>query len=190
MIAAAPQGAKSTTIVTVTYNSSNVLPDMLESVPDDIPVIIVDNNSVDASRIAEISEAHATQLVRNEANVGFGQACNQGARLASSELVMFLNPDARLTEGSLECLEFAALKYPNASAFSPSLESPGGRFVLNPATSIEYRGWRLPKGRPWMDREIPFISGAAALVRKSAFDTIGGFDPNIFLFYDRFTIRR
>ena len=37
-------------VVTVTYNSSSVLPAMLDSIPGDVPVIVVDNASEDAAK--------------------------------------------------------------------------------------------------------------------------------------------
>lgn len=67
-------------------------------------VIIVDNASTDSS-LAQVEVLQEVpfqlQIVRNTSNRGFGVACNQGAELAKSELILFLNPDTRLFEESL-----------------------------------------------------------------------------------------
>ena len=67
-------------------------------------VIIVDNASTDNSLVqveALPNLPFQLQIVRNHDNRGFGAACNQGAALARSEFILFLNPDTRLFERSL-----------------------------------------------------------------------------------------
>ena len=86
-------------IVIVSYNSAAVLGACLNSIPSGHEVIVVDNASHDASE--NIAAAAGAKVVRNELNIGFGAACNIGARLLSSSHVLFLNPDAILEEGAL-----------------------------------------------------------------------------------------
>ena len=171
-------------IVTVTYNSSAVLPKMLESVAGDAAVIVVDNASADADHTAKAAYSYGARLVRNERNIGFGRACNRGADLAETDLILFLNPDVTLVNGALQCLVQASNQYPLASAFNPAIANAKGKPIFRRSSRIDPDGWRLPKGWPECDREVSILSGAALLVRRTQFETVGGFDPNIFLYHE------
>ena len=172
------------TVVSVTYNSSPVLPTMLDSIPTDVPTIVVDNGSKDAARTAEISGVHGAHLVQNKENFGFGRACNQGATLVDSELILFLNPDAVIVDGALDRLVHASRQFPQASAFNPAIQKANGKQLFRRSSTIDPKGWRLPKGWPVDDREVPVLSGAAMLVRRCHFEAVAGFDPEIFLYHE------
>ena len=67
-------------------------------------IIIVDNASTDDS-LMQVEAIHSLPcqltIIRNRENRGFAAACNQGAALATSDFLLFLNPDTRLFENSL-----------------------------------------------------------------------------------------
>ena len=170
------------TVVTVAHNSASVLPAMLASVPEGVPVIVVDNGSQDSDRIAHIAEQHGARLIRNERNVGFGQACNQGAAQVDTPLILFLNPDAELVRDTIDLLAEASCRYPEASAFNPAIELPNGAQFFKTSSPISPSRSKLPRGWPSDDRQVPVLSGSALLVRKRDFDAVGGFDPEIFLY--------
>ena len=172
------------TVVSVTYNSSAVLPAMLDSIPAGVPTIVVDNGSKDASRTAEISGVHGAHFIQNQENLGFGRACNQGAALVDTELVFFLNPDAVIVNGALDRLVRASHQFPQASAFNPEIQKANGKQLFRRSSTIDPKGWRLPKGWPEHDQEVPVLSGAAMLVRKCHFEAVAGFDPEIFLYHE------
>ena len=171
-------------VVTVTYNSSTILPTMLASLPDDVFVVVVDNGSTDIRRTKEVAQAHGAQLIRNDQNIGFGSACNQGAGVVGTELVLFLNPDTVVVDHALDRLVRAAHLYPKASAFNPAIEGASGKPLFRRSSSIDPSAWRLPKGWPNEDREVSVLSGAALLVRRHHFESVSGFDPKIFLYHE------
>lgn len=168
-------------IILVSYNSAGVLPEALASIPAGNEVIVVDNASTDASvQVAQDAGAH---ILRLEQNLGFGTACNRGAAVASNEAILFLNPDARLEPGALEALSRAMDAYPQANAFNPLIvDASGQQYFRDRNRLIDNRRWF--RGAPDSDRRIPMAVGAAALFRKSAFDALGGFDENIFLYFE------
>lgn len=174
--------ASAITVVTVAHNSASVLPSMLASVPEGVPVIVVDNGSRDSVSIASIAEQHGARLIRNEENVGFGLACNQGAAQADTSLILFLNPDAELVRYTIDRLAEASCRYPEASAFNPAIEHPNGAEFFKTSSPISPSRSKLPRGWPSDDRQVPVLSGSALLVRKRDFDAVGGFDPEIFLY--------
>ena len=95
------------TVVFVNYNGADLLSSALNSLPEDIKTIVVDNGSSDDSREFLKKQERDLQLILNDDNRGFGPANNQALRLINSKYVLMLNTDARLKPGSLE----AALAY-------------------------------------------------------------------------------
>ena len=170
------------TVVSVAHNSAFVLPTMLASVPEGVPVIVVDNGSRDSDRIASIAQHHDARLIRNDGNVVFGQACNQTAAQVDTPLILFLNPDAELVHATVDRLAEASCRCPDASAFNPAIEHPNGAQFFKTSSPISPSRSKLPRGWPSDDRQVPVLSGSALLVRKRDFDAVGGFDPEIFLY--------
>ncbi|MEQ8258560.1 MAG: glycosyltransferase family 2 protein [Roseovarius confluentis] len=174
------------TIVTVAYNSTGVLPDMLASVPQGTPVVIVDNASDDRDRLQRIVAARqdTTRLVENERNLGFGAGCNKGAEQANTEFLLFLNPDTALGPDTLQKLIDAAERHSDASAFNPRILDEAGTAVVKRRTDLVDRSKWLPKHELTKDTVVPVLSGAALFVRRRAFEAVGGFDSGIFLFFE------
>jgi len=176
--------APRTTIVSVCYNSMGVLPQMLASVPVGVPVVLVDNASNDRAALLALAQSAGAQLVENDRNLGFGVGCNQGAVRATTEFILFLNPDARLDQGALDGLEQAMDRYPEASAMNPRLTDGAGHPYFKRRSVLLPRSRWLAKGWPVQDCTVPVLSGAALMVRRTGFEMVGGFDPNIFLYHE------
>ncbi len=172
------------TVIAVCYNSMAVLPAMLASIPAETPVVIVDNASTDGAALGQAVAARGAKLIRNAENRGFGAACNQGAALAETEFLLFLNPDATLAPGALEALVAAAARHPNAVAMNPRIEEANGRPYFKRGSVLLPRSAWLDRGWPEADREVPVLSGAALFVRRADFAAVGGFDPAIFLYHE------
>ena len=104
--------------------------------------------------------------------------------MARGEYVLFLNNDTILLPGWLEPLVAALDEEPALAAVQPKLLYPDGR--LNDAGGLVFGGgepWIYGKGSPEPDapqfscRRAPdYASGACLLVRRTAFDEVGGFD--------------
>lgn len=171
-------------IVTVAYNSTGVIGDMLGSVPDGVKIIIIDNASTDADQLNSLARAHGATIVTNATNCGFGAACNVGAAQGDRPYLFFLNPDAVIEPGCLDALLVAAAATPNAAAFSPFVLDGKGR------PAFRRRSRLLPKSTHWSgpppagDAEVPLLNGAAVLVSRDHFNETGGFDENIFLYHE------
>ncbi|WP_435136132.1 glycosyltransferase family 2 protein [Pseudopelagicola sp. nBUS_19] len=171
------------TIITVCYNSLAVAPDMLNSIPSDTPIIMVDNASSDPEALKVLADAEGAFLLRNEENKGFGSACNQGAAKAETEFLLFLNPDAELQPGALEALLDAAENHPTASAFNPMILGRNGQQSLRRGSKI--RSIKRIKGSiPKRDIELSVLVGSAIFCRRALFEKVGGFDQNIFLYHE------
>lgn len=171
-------------IVTVAYNSTGVIGDMLASVPDGVQIVIVDNASADADTLRALADRHGAQVVTNPVNRGFGAACNVGAAIGDSAYLLFLNPDAQLAEGCLHALLAASETCPDAVAFVPNVRDRRGRPAFRRRSNLLPRAawWSGPP--PEADADVPLLNGSAVFVPRARFDAVGGFDPKIFLYHE------
>lgn len=135
-------------------------------------------------------------------NLGFGAANNAGARGSPAELLLFLNPDTEVREGTLELLVEAMRSRPDVGLLAvrqvtsegsvwPSLHRyPSVRTALAAALASEKwpgPGKRLGErildaGRYSHAGPFEWTTGAALLVRREAFESVDGFDERFFLF--------
>lgn len=181
----APASDHRTSVVTVSYWSGDPLRHMLGSLPPGTKTVIVNNAPEDALECLDgFDSPGPVTLINNAENTGFGAACNRGAQQVDSEFILFLNPDAVLTPGSMEALEEAADSFPNAVAFNPAMTDARGRPLFKRGSVLLPRRARRPRGGPSETTTVPVLNGAALFVRKSAFDAVGGFDERIFLYHE------
>ncbi|MGO4526521.1 glycosyltransferase family 2 protein [Microvirga sp. 2MCAF35] len=173
------------TAIVVTFDSAHALPECLGALrADGVPVIVVDNASTDGT--VAMAEGQGACVIRNVRNEGYGRANNTGVRAAETEFVLIVNPDCIVDRGAVAALVDAARRYPDAVFFAPQIVEPSGRVFYQPrsllAASLTNPGGKLvvPEGEAC----APFFSGACFLIRRETFLRLGGFDENIFLFYE------
>ena len=193
--------------VIVAFRSATDLAGCLDSISADAPsnsgVIVVDNGSPDDS--AEVAAGHPTapRVVRSDRNLGFGGGCNLGAKLSHADAVFFLNPDAVLVTGASATLVDALSGNDRTGAVGPCVLDPTGESRAASAgaepglrsTIGHYlllgrlpllRGFFRPLhlARPNKPASPDWVSGAAMLVRRDAFEQVGGFDEQIFMYME------
>lgn len=167
-------------VVLVAYNSAEVISDAIKSVPRGADIVVVDNDSSDDS--AALAERAGANVLRQGKNLGFGCACNVGARIGRRPFILFLNPDARLSSGTLQDIASAFEGCPELAAINPSIRSPDGR-QYSPGHAI-VQGIAKLAPLPDHDADVVTLSGSVLAVRRSAFEAVGGFDESIFLYYE------
>ncbi|MCB8822087.1 glycosyltransferase family 2 protein [Microvirga rosea] len=173
------------TAIVVAFDSAHALPECLAALKDErVAAIVVDNASTDGS--IAVSERMGAKVIRNARNEGYGRANNAGVRAAATEFVLIVNPDVIVTKGAVAALLDAARRYEDAEFFAPQIVEPSGRVFFQPrsllATQLTNPGGKLvlPEGEAC----APFFSGACFLMRREFFLKLGGFDEEIFLFYE------
>lgn len=170
-------------VVSVAWNSGEVLPDMARSLPPGTALTVVDNGPDDGLRDWLAGQGH--RVIVPPRNLGFGAGCNLGAGAGEAPLILFLNPDARLGAQTLDSLCAAARDFPDSPAFGAVLADASGQISYKRGTKLAPDLAPLGRVLPGPDPLIvPALSGAALLVRRADFEAIGGFDPQIFLFYE------
>lgn len=196
-------------IVIVNFNGGAHVERCLRSIATHGPaarVVVVDNASTDGS--AEACAGHASvRLIRNATNVGFGAAANQGmAACPQAEPVLLLNPDCEITAGALEHLHAELATHPTCGIAAPRVLDKDGTIQGNvrgdptmltglfgrtslltrllPQTSAARRNVQTGDGRETESRSVDWVSGACMLLRRTAFDEVGGFDERYFLYWE------
>ncbi len=171
--------------IVVAHDSAHALPDCLAALrTEGVPALVVDNASRDGS--ADLAERLGARVIRNARNEGYGRANNIGIRAADAPYVLILNPDLILRPGAVAALRAGAQAYPDAGLYAPRIVEPDGRFFFQ-AQSFLAPYLQNPAGRrdpPEGDACAPFLSGACLMVERALFLTLGGFDEQIFLFYE------
>lgn len=169
------------TALVVTHDSAEVVGPCLAALAAvGVPALVVDNASRDGS--AELAERAGASVLRLASNEGYGRANNAGARAATSEFVLVVNPDVVLETDAVAALIEAAGRYPEAVLLAPRLVEPDGRLFFQPRSLLA--PGRADAVLPSGDCCAPFLSGACLLVRREPFLRAGGFDERIFLFYE------
>lgn len=193
--------------VVVAFRSERHIVACLDAIDADRPggsrVIVIDNDSPDAS--ASVARAHACRplVIVSPRNLGFGGACNLAMDVSTAEIMFFVNPDARLQQGATAALKSVFAAYPAVVAvgpkvqdpaeslraasagFEPSLRSTLGHFLLMarlPLVARWFAPLQLPFGSP--AQEVDWVGGAALMVRSEAFRRIGGFDASMFMYME------
>jgi N-acetylglucosaminyl-diphospho-decaprenol L-rhamnosyltransferase len=191
-------------IIIPTWNTAGLLAACLDSIAhtvtaQSVEIIVVDNASTDdtASVLGELYPS--VRLVRNDENVGFAAAANRGAALSAGRYLLFLNSDARLLPRALAALHALAETQARAGVVGAQLHNPDGSFQAShagfPTLSQEFlilsSLGRLLYGRAYPShaaheergpQPVDWVSGACMLIRRAAFDALGGFDPGYFMY--------
>ncbi|MBK8166435.1 MAG: glycosyltransferase family 2 protein [bacterium] len=164
-------------------------------------IVVVDNGSRDGSA-DELEGRPDVKVVRAGRNLGFGRACNLGAREAGSEYLLFLNPDAMLRPATLP----AVLAYMDGSAAGDvgicgvQLLDANGRVARScsrlPTTGrllaqtvgidrfVPRLGCFMSEWDHAETREVQQVIGAFYLVRRPLFARLGGFDERFFVYFE------
>lgn len=168
-----------------------------------IEVIVIDNASGDGSADAVEREFPQVTVIRQKANEGFGRATNVGLQRSRGEFLLLLNPDVIVERGCLETLVNFLRATPQAGAAGPRLRRPDGRLDLAArrgfptVASAFYRFAGLSSLFPKSARfnsynmgyfdetelhEIDAGTAACLMVRRSAMEETGLFDPEFFMY--------
>jgi GT2 family glycosyltransferase len=172
-------------------------------------VIVVDNASADGT-VAMLRERHPhVRVIASEQNLGFVLGNNVAAREARGEHVMLLNPDTALASDVLRGLVAVLESDPKIGIVGPKLLNADGSVQptcaarlptpWNEFTSMLFLHRVAPGLFPdrelssWDhmdDRDVESISGACMLLRKSLWESLGGFDEAVFMYAEDLDICR
>lgn len=194
-------------IILVNYKTEQLLLAAIESVIEKsqgflYEIIVVDNHSDDDSGriIAQKSWPVQITYISLDDNLGFGRANNEGIRIATGRYVFLLNTDTLLINNAIKTMvdymdghlsvgicggnlydqqmrpvhSFARMP----SIFDEICELSLG--IIPKITEGKNRGFNHT-GRP---KRVGYITGADMMIRRTALDAAGWFDPDFFMYYE------
>lgn len=186
--------ARQTSVVVVAYNSGHSLQDCIASVcltQPEVKVVVVDNASTDGAVDRVRTEFPSVSVVRSELNAGFGAGSNLGAACTKGAFLVFLNPDAVVTEGWLEALVRPLSEDASVGLVTPKVLLRHDPRRINVAgLNVHLSGISLCRGllsprATWNETgDVAAISGAAFAIRRDVFEAIKGFDEDFFLYVE------
>jgi N-acetylglucosaminyl-diphospho-decaprenol L-rhamnosyltransferase len=168
-------------------------------------LVVVDNASPEIDQVRAVVLPRDARLIESPQNLGYGAAMNRGvAELpASVRWVLLSNPDVVLHDDALDeliaggesradagavgprVLQVDGTVYPSARRL-PSLRNGIGhalfaRAIPSNRWTRRYQADELPDDTP---RDAGWLSGSCLLVRRAAFDAVGGFDEGYFMYFE------
>ncbi|MGI8666729.1 MAG: glycosyltransferase family 2 protein [Jatrophihabitans sp.] len=192
-------------VVAVSYGSGTALDTFLDSLAQaskrPLDVLIADNGSTDQAP-QRAARRDGVRLLCTGANLGYGRAANLGAAEVAGDWLVLANPDVVWTPGAIDELLAVAERWPRAGAVGPLIRDsdgavyPSARELPTFLGGIGHAlfGWWWP-GNPWTrayrhdhaepsERVAGWLSGSCLLVRRAAFDSVAGFDPRYFMYFE------
>ena len=204
-MAAEDVAAEDVAAVIVNYNVRDHLLACVHSLRDEgvRDIVVVDNDSRDGSGPALAAADPEARFIPAGANLGFGTAANRGVAATNASRVLILNPDAVVEPGSVKALLAALDGDRGLAVVGPRVDNPDGtrypstrRFPdLGVAVGHAFLGLVRPGNRftrryrmldcdPDRVGDVDWVSGTCMLVRRSAFDAVGGFDETYFMYVE------
>jgi N-acetylglucosaminyl-diphospho-decaprenol L-rhamnosyltransferase len=201
--------APAVAVVTVGYASNAVLPAFLDSVHHASvtpPLIVVaDNKAGDQDNARDLAAAQKVQYLPLADNLGYGGAVNAAVATLPGDIewILVSNPDVVLGAGSLDILVALAIADDRIGSVGPLIRTstgdvyPSARTVPSLRTGIGHALFaNLWQANPWtrayrretetsLERKAAgWLSGACLLVRRAAFEQLGGFDKGFFMYFE------
>jgi N-acetylglucosaminyl-diphospho-decaprenol L-rhamnosyltransferase len=191
-------------VVAVTYSPGPALSEFLDSLTAassaPVPVVLADNGSTDGAP-ERAAERPGVRVLATGGNLGYGRAANLGVAATDTEWVVVSNPDVVWRPGALDELLKAAARWPRAGAVGPLIRTERGE-VYPSARELPSLGqgighallstvwpgnrWtrRYRREQPPVERAAGWLSGSCLLLRRAAFDSVHGFDPHYFMYFE------
>jgi len=193
-------------VVAVTYFPGETLAAFLDSLAEatrrPYAVVLADNARRDPVPRAAARDRAEVRRVELPRNLGYGAAANVAAAGADEPWLLVANPDVTFSAGSLDTLLDAAQRWPAAGSLGPAILTPDGQLYpsaralpsLGRGIGHALLGWWWP-ANPWtaayrrergtpQEGPVGWLSGSCLLLRRSAFEAVGGFDPSFFMYFE------
>lgn len=194
-------------IIIVNWNSAEYLRTCLQQLsahagPSDYEVIVADNGPGDTAARMLRADFPSVRVLLTGENAGFARANNLAAAISRGSNLLFLNPDTEVQRGAVLTMLSRLEALPFAGAAGCRLLNSDGtvqtscvqRFptILNQVLGVEWlrlrtRRWPLWGIRPLFEEppvETPVeaVSGACLMIRRDAFQEVGGFTESFFMY--------
>lgn len=197
-------------VIIVTWNSESVIDDCVKSVINNwgeskTELIIIDNDSKDSTneKLMKIGYSNL-HVYRNQSNLGFTKAVNQGIRMSTGKNILLLNPDTELKPHCIDLMKNFLGKNPDYGASCPLLLSKDGSVqqsirnfpsywnmfcefsllaYIFPKTKV-FGKWKMKYFTYEKDEDVNQPMAAALMIKKETLEEIGFMDERFEMFFN------
>ena len=194
--------------VVVNYESGQWLAACVRSVladagADEPEIVVVDNGSHDGD-VAEFTREFPTvRVVTLATNLGYAGGVNRGVAATRAPVVAVMNADTSVEPGTAAAMLARIAGEPDLAAVGPAIRNPDGsqypsaRTDPSPGDAVGHAllGLVRPSNRftrryrqldvdPTLPRDVEWLSGAVLWIRRSALESIGGWDERYFMYFE------
>lgn len=185
--------------ITVCYNGFEDTCDLIDSIQETVKsiryeIIVVDNASIENEALKIQSKYPFVITIRSEINLGFAGGNNLGLAKAEGEFLFFINNDAVVTNDSFINLVKRLEENPQMGGLSPKIcfawEPQLIQFAgFTPLSKVTLRNEVIgynQKDNGLFDKphKIPYLHGAAMLIKREAIEKVGKMPEIYFLYYE------
>ena len=200
------KGSPLASIIMPVFNQIRFTKQCMESIRQNTPpglyeIIVVDNASTDETSQYLKSCGNHVRSIQNGKNMGFGFACNQGAKVSWGEYLVFLNNDTKPLVGWLENSIEHFKRDPKAGIVGGKLLYPDGTIQHGGIELVEHPGHPLnhtflsrfhglASDHPPANRceEVQAITGACLFIPRPLFWEVGGFSEEFGMYFEDFDL--
>jgi len=206
-----PESCPDISVAVVSYNTCALLRACLLSLQARVAegearleIIVADNGSADGSVDMVRAEFPGVRLIETGGNIGFGRANNAALSDARGRCFCLLNSDAEVLPGALSQSLATLDAHTDIGLVGGQLLWPDGRpqtsWGVDPTLAAVFREQTFlpPLSSPSLNRggspssagrgseghsfDVDQICGAFMLIRREAWQEVGGFDPAYFMY--------
>jgi GT2 family glycosyltransferase len=200
-------------IIIITWNNESEIISCIDSIKEsltdadeiDTELIIIDNNSSDNTfNLLKKIDFQGVKIYKNNSNIGFTKAVNQGMGYSTGKIIFLLNPDTHLLENSISGMYCFLNKNPEYGACAPRLHYENGKTQYSIRNFPDYfsmffeftlLAYMFPKSRlfgKWkmkyfdyeIDADVPQPMAAALMIRRDVFEKVGFMDDRFIMFFN------
>ena len=194
--------------VVVNYEGGSFLTACVRSLVGDTSagpaeIVVVDNGSKDGSVAALRAALPAVTVLEPGRNLGYAGAANRGIASTHAPVIAVCNPDLTVAPGAAAAMLGRLESEPDLGAVGPAVREPDGtrypsaRRVPSVTDAVGHavlglvksdnrftRRYRELDADPTRPRDVDWVSGAAIWLRRSALDSVGGWDAGYFMYVE------
>lgn len=177
-------------VIIVNFNTNKYLARCIKYLPDDVEIIIVDNNSENKPKLSK------AKIILKDKNLGFAKAVNIGLKNSSGEFILLLNPDTKITSNDINKLINFYKGHDDCGIVAPKLIGKNNivqksvrkfptvigafkEYILKQKGEYDFY---LPAGKQVC--QVDVVVGACMLIKKDLLEKIGGLSEKYFLYYE------
>jgi mycofactocin system glycosyltransferase len=168
-------------VVVPSYDDPTALTTCLQALGRDLAVTVVDDGSRDAMHMRTVVDRSGARLLRRDDNGGPAAARNAGAATTSADVIAFVDSDTTASAAAIHALSLHFAD-PCVVAVAPRIRpasAPAGGVIAAFASAASPLDQGADSGVVAPHRQVGYVPSTVLLVRRRAFEAVGGFDESL-----------